>query len=149
MAPREFNRSERVAGEMRRALAKLIQAEIDDPKVGFVSVSDVEVTRDLAHAKVFITVFEEDKAAESIKALNHAGKFLRGRLGQEMRIRAVPELHFHHDASVETGLRMDQLIEKAISADGTHASGDSDDNDDEGQHDEGQHDADKGEESKA
>lgn len=117
MAPREFNRAERVAGELRRELARLIQREVKDPSVGFVSVSDVEVTRDLSHAKVFITVFEETTARDSIKALNKAAGFIRGRLGQEMRMRSVPQLHFHHDASVETGQRMDRLIEQARSTD--------------------------------
>ena len=117
--PRDFSRSERVAGEMRRELARLIQMEVKDPAVGFVSVSDVEVSRDLSHAKVFVTVFEEDKAKDSIRALNKAAGFLRGRLGQEMRIRSVPELSFRHDDSVETGQRMDQLIEQAVAADGT------------------------------
>lgn len=115
--PREFKRSERVAGSLRRELAKLIQLEIKDPEVGFVSLSDVEVTRDLSHAKVFITVFESEKAASSLKALQRAAGFLRKRLGQEMRIRSVPELHFHHDASVETGLRMDGLIDAAVASD--------------------------------
>jgi ribosome-binding factor A len=117
--PRDFSRSERVAGEMRRELARLIQMEIKDPAVGFISVSDVEVSRDLSHAKVFVTVFEEDKAKDSIRALNKAAGFLRGRLGQEMRIRSVPELSFRHDDSVETGQRMDQLIEQAVAADGS------------------------------
>lgn len=118
--PREFKRSERVAGSLRRELAKLIQLEIKDPEVGFVSLSDVEVTRDLSHAKVFITVFESEKAASSLKALQRAAGFLRKRLGQEMRIRSVPELHFHHDASVETGLRMDGLIDAAVASDREH-----------------------------
>jgi ribosome-binding factor A len=117
--PRDFSRSERVAGEMRRELARLIQREVKDPAVGFVSVSDVEVSRDLSHARVFVTVFEEDKAKDSIRALNKAAGFLRGRLGQEMRIRSVPELNFRHDDSVETGQRMDQLIEQAVAADGS------------------------------
>jgi ribosome-binding factor A len=115
--PRDFKRSERVAGSLRRELAQLIQTELKDPEVGFVSLSDVEVTRDLAHAKVFVTVFEPDKAAGSLKALNKAAGWLRRRLGQEMRIRSVPELHFQHDASVETGLHMDRVIEAAIAAD--------------------------------
>lgn len=116
--PREFNRSERVAGSLRRALATLIQNEIKDPEVGFVALSDVEVSRDLAHARVFITVFETEKAASSIRALNRASGWLRSRLGQEMRIRSVPELHFEHDASVETGQRMDDLIDAAVASDG-------------------------------
>jgi len=115
--PRDFKRSERVAGSLRRELAQLIQTEVKDPEVGFVSLSDVEVTRDLAHAKVFVTVFDPEKAAGSLKALNKAAGWLRRRLGQEMRIRSVPELHFQHDASVETGLHMDSLIEAAIAAD--------------------------------
>jgi len=94
--------------------------ELRDPEVGFISLSDVEVSRDLAHAKVFVTVFESEKAGSSLKALKRAAGFLRSRLGQEMRIRSVPELHFHHDASVETGQRMDSLIEAAVAADHEH-----------------------------
>ncbi len=120
MAPREFNRSERVAGQMRRDLARLIQQEVKDPAVGFVSLSDVEVTRDLAHAKVFITVFEPDKAKESLQALRRAASFLRRRLGQELRLRHVPELHFVHDDSVEKGSHIDDLIAKALQADREH-----------------------------
>ena len=124
--PREFNRSERVAGSLRRELAKLIQMELKDPEVGFIGLSDVEVTRDLAHAKVFVTVFETDKAASSLKALKRAAGFLRSRLSQEMRIRSVPELHFHHDASVETGQRMDSLIDAAVTSDREHDQYDED-----------------------
>ena len=115
--PREFQRSERVAGQLRRDLAKLIQQEIKDPQVGFVSVSDVEVTRDLAHAKVFVTVFQPEKAEESLQALRRAAAFLRTRLGRELRLRHVPELHFIHDDSVEQGSRIDDLISKALKAD--------------------------------
>jgi ribosome-binding factor A len=124
MPPREFKRSERVAGQIRRDLARLIQQEIKDPKVGFISLSDVEVTRDLSHAKVFITVFEPDKAKESLQALRHAATFLRRRLGQELRLRHVPELHFVHDDSVEKGSHIDDLISKALNADmdGTEAT---------------------------
>jgi len=126
--PREFKRSERVAGSLRRELAKLIQLEIKDPEVGFVSLSDVEVTRDLSHAKVFITVFESEKAASSLRALQRAAGYLRKRLGQEMRIRSVPELHFHHDASVETGLKMDSLIDAAVASDREYESDEHEDN---------------------
>ena len=118
--PREFKRSERVAGSLRRELAQLIQREVKDPEVGFISLSDVEVTRDLAHAKVFITVFESEKAESTLKALKRAASYLRYRLSQQMHIRSVPELHFHHDASVETGQRMDDLIAEAVAADSEH-----------------------------
>ena len=112
--PREFTRSERVSGLLRRELAQLIQTEIKDPEVGFIGVSDVEVTRDLSLARVFITVFDTDQAAASVKALNRAAGFLRRRLGQDLRMRQIPELRFLHDASVETGQRVDALIEQAI-----------------------------------
>ena len=115
--PREFNRSERVAGSLRRELATIIQMELKDPDVGFIGLSDVEVSRDLAHARVFVTVFEADKADATIRALNQASGWLRSKLGQAMRIRSVPELHFHHDSSVETGRHMDELIDSAIAAD--------------------------------
>jgi ribosome-binding factor A len=114
---RDFNRSERVAGQIRRDLARLIQQEIKDPEVGFVSLSDVEVTRDLAHAKVYITVFDPEKATTSLQALRRAAAFLRRRLGQELRLRHVPELHFLHDNSVEQGSHIDRLIEQALNAD--------------------------------
>ena len=114
---RDFNRSERVAGQLRRDLARLIQQEIKDPEVGFVSLSDVEVTRDLSHAKIFITVFDPEKAKESLKALRRAAPFLRTRLAQAMRMRHVPELHFQHDDSVEQGSHIDELISKALNAD--------------------------------
>ena len=118
MPPRDFKRSERVAGQLRRDLARLIQQEIKDPEVGFISLSDVEVKRDLSHAKVYITVFDPEKADTSLKALRRAAAFLRRRLGQELRLRHVPELHFVHDDSVEKGSHIDDLIAKALHSDG-------------------------------
>lgn len=115
--PKDFKRSERVSGQLRRELAQLIQMEIKDPAVGLISVSDVEVSRDLAHAKVFVTVFDSEHAADSIRALKKAAGFLRSRLGQILSMRTVPQLHFHHDDSVERGLAMDSLIASAVSAD--------------------------------
>jgi ribosome-binding factor A len=117
-----------VAGSIRRELARLIQMEVKDPDVGFVGLSDVEVSRDLSHAKVFVTVFDSDKAAASLKALQRAAGYLRKRLGQEMRIRSVPELHFHHDSSVETGLHMDSLIDAAVASDRGPAGDENDSN---------------------
>ena len=117
---RDFARSERVAGQIRRDLARIIQREVKDPMVGFISVSDVEVTRDLSHAKVFVTVFDPDKAKDSIKGLRRAAAYLRHRLSQELRLRHVPELHFIHDDSVEQGSHIDSLIAKALSADKGH-----------------------------
>lgn len=127
--PRDFRRSDRVAGSLRRELATILQKDVKDPDVGFIGLSDVEVTRDLAHARVFVTVFEPEKAESSIRALNRQAGYLRSLLGQAMRIRSVPELHFHHDASVETGRHMDELIDSAVSSDrNALAEDDPDDN---------------------
>jgi ribosome-binding factor A len=115
--PREFLRSDRVAGQLRRELARLIQQEVKDPAVGFISVSDVEVSRDLSHARVYVTVFDSEEAPACIKALNRAGGFLRNRLGKILRMRLIPELSFLHDASVETGRHVGDLIDKAVASD--------------------------------
>lgn len=115
--PKDFNRADRVSGQLRRELAQMIQTEIKDPAVGLISVSDVEVSRDLAHAKVFVTVFDAENAATSINALKKAAGFLRSRLGQMLSMRSVPQLHFHHDDSVERGQHMDSLIARAVGAD--------------------------------
>jgi ribosome-binding factor A len=115
--PREFKRSERVSGQLRRELAQLIQSEVKDPALGLVSVSDVEVSRDLSHARVFVTVFDPDTAPDSLKALRRAAGFLRSCLGKELRMHNIPQLHFVHDDSVEKGQRMDELIDAAVKAD--------------------------------
>ncbi len=122
---RDFRRSDRVSGQLRRELAQMIQMEIKDPAVGLISVSDVEVSRDLAHANVYVTVFNTEQAAHSIKALKRAAGFLRTRLGQELRMRTVPQLHFLHDDSVETGQHMDKLIDEAVKADRSVGTGNS------------------------
>lgn len=120
MMPREFTRSERVAAQLRRDIALIIQQEVRNPDVGFVSVSEVEVSRDISMARVYVTVFDPEQAVVSIKALNKAAGFIRSRLGKQMRMRSVPELRFLHDASVETGTAVDALIAKALHQDSQH-----------------------------
>ena len=119
-------RAQRVADQIQRDLASLIQFEIDDPRVGMVSITGVEVSSDLAHAKVFVTSLGGGDAArqlseaagrESTEALNGAAGFLRGRLARRLQLRAVPELNFHYDASVERGRQLDELIDSALASD--------------------------------
>ncbi len=107
---RDFARHDRVGGLLRRELGVLIQRELNDPEIGFVSVSDVEVSRDLGVAKVYISVLENDKADASIAALNRSAGYLRSILGQQLRLRTIPELRFQQDTSIETGERMDALL---------------------------------------
>jgi ribosome-binding factor A len=75
-----------------------------------VSVSDVEITRDLAHAKVFVTALQAERSAEAVKGLKEHAKEMRYKLAQLVKMRHVPELHFHYDDSVDRGEKIDQLL---------------------------------------
>lgn len=108
-----FKRHERVAGMLRREIAQMIYSEVKDPSLGPVSVTDVEVSRDLAHAKVYVATSQPDTMPSSLKALARASGFLRKRLGEELRMRIIPELHFKHDDSLERGDRIEELLAQA------------------------------------
>ncbi|MFP5506524.1 MAG: 30S ribosome-binding factor RbfA [Gammaproteobacteria bacterium] len=116
--PRDFPRTRRVGEQMQRELAALIRDEVKDPRVGMVTVLAVEVTRDLAHAKVFVTVLGDAEARDaSLAALNKAAGFLRHELGQRMLTRTVPQLRFVYDESIERGSRLSALIDRAVASD--------------------------------
>lgn len=116
--PKEFSRTKRVAAQVQRELAQLIQFEVKDPRVGLVTVSAVELSRDLSYAKVYVTVFSTDNnVEEALEGLNKAAGFLRRELGKRLSIRVTPELKFLYDASVENGANLSALIDKAISGD--------------------------------
>lgn len=113
--PREFSRSLRVAEQLQRELAVLIRDEVKDPRLGMVSISGVEVSRDMAHAKIFVSVLGEGQIAkESLEVLTRAASFLRRELGRRMLLRSVPQLRFIHDRSLEEGARMSALIDEAL-----------------------------------
>ena len=116
--PRDFPRERRIGEQVQRELSGVIRDEIKDPRLGMVSISAVSVSRDLGHAKVYVSVLgDEVQAAESIEVLNHAAGFLRHRLGRTLHIRTVPELKFLHDRSLEEGARIGALINRAIASD--------------------------------
>jgi ribosome-binding factor A len=118
--PREFGRTERVADYLRQELARLLQMEVRDPRIGMVSVNEVEVSRDLANAKVFVTFMERDSekdARDVLEVLNHAAGFLRTQISRDARMRTVPRLRFVYDAGVVRGRRISDLIERAVSED--------------------------------
>ncbi|HSG11074.1 MAG TPA: 30S ribosome-binding factor RbfA [Gammaproteobacteria bacterium] len=116
--PKEFSRSRRVGDQIQRELSELIRDEINDPRLGMVSISAVTVSRDLAHAKIHVSVLgDEVQATESVNVLNHAAGFLRHRLGKILHIRVIPELKFHLDRSLEEGARIGALINRAIASD--------------------------------
>ncbi|AKU12514.1 ribosome-binding factor A [Azoarcus sp. CIB] len=116
--PKEYSRSQRVAEQVRRELAELIRLEVKDPRVGFITLTDVEITPDYAHAKVFFTSMRgEEGLDEILTGLRRASGFLRRELGKRVRIHTLPELHFHYDPSVERGSRMSQLIDQVVRED--------------------------------
>lgn len=107
---KSFNRVDRVAAQLRRDLGQLVHAAVREHGLPSVSVSDVEVTRDLAHAKVFVTALQADQVQEAMAALKELVPEIRFQLGRQVRMRHVPELHFHYDDSVDRGERIDQLL---------------------------------------
>ena len=108
--PREFARPARLGRQIRRDLAHLLQFETNDPRLGSVTVSDVEVAGDLAHARVHVQIPPGEDREETLHALRGAGRYLRTRLAERLRIRSVPALRFEHDASPDTAARIEQLL---------------------------------------
>ncbi|PRB79872.1 30S ribosome-binding factor RbfA [Pseudomonas sp. MYb185] len=124
---KEYSRTQRVADQMQRELALLIQREVRDPRVGMITVTAAEVSRDLAHAKIFITLMGEasdEDIALNLAALKDAAGFLRVQLGRVMKLRSIPQLHFHYDESVRRGVHLSSLIERAVAQDRQHARDD-------------------------
>ena len=110
MAQKSFFRSDRVSAQLRRELGKIVHAAVREHGLPSVSVSDVEVTRDLAHAKVFVTALQQERSAEAVKRLKALTPEVRYQLGRAMKLRHVPELHFHYDDSVDRGERINNLL---------------------------------------
>ena len=124
---KEFSRTQRIGDQMQRELALLVQREIKDPRLGLVTITAVDVSRDLSHAKVFITVMGKDspeQIAQNLEILSEASGFLRMQLGKAMKVRSVPQLHFHYDASIRRGAELSALIERAVAEDRKHQGGD-------------------------
>jgi ribosome-binding factor A len=116
--PREFSRTVRVGDLVRRELALLLQREGRDHALGMVTVSGVEVSRDLACAKVYVSILNPSRdLAAVVDALNEGAGHLRHELSQRLRLRSVPRLQFVYDASISQGARLSELIDAAVSSD--------------------------------
>src|SRR5688500_3432897 len=101
MPTKSFHRTDRVSAQLRRELGTLVHNAVREHRLPSVSVSDVEVTRDMAHAKVFVTALMPEKSAEAVKGLKEIAYQIRMDLARAMKLRHVPELHFHYDDSVD------------------------------------------------
>jgi ribosome-binding factor A len=128
---REFSRTDRVAQQIQKEIAVILQREIKDPRLGFVTVSAVEVSRDLSYAKIFITVLnttDEDKTKQSVAILNDATGYIRSILGKRIRARIMPELRFVVDNSLIEGMRISNLVDSVIREDNQKRGPESSDN---------------------
>lgn len=117
---REFSRADRVAQELQKEIAIILQREVKDPRIGMVTVSDVEISRDLAYAKVFVTfLFDNDDnvVKRGLEGLNKASGYIRTLVGKAMRLRIVPELTFVYDQSLVEGMRMSNLVTNVVRKD--------------------------------
>ncbi len=111
--PRTFSRSQRVASQVQRELAVILQSDLRDPRLGLITINAVDVSRDLAVAKIYFTLLNGDK--KSIDGnqliLEQSAPFIRKLLGKRMRMRNLPELRFMYDASIAQGLRIEELLD--------------------------------------
>ena len=110
MPSRDFKRTDRVGAELRRELGLLVHSAVRDHGLPSVSVSDVEVTRDLDWATVWVTALMPEQSLQAVKALNELKVEFRRELSRSMRLRRVPELRFKYDDSVDKGERIEQLL---------------------------------------
>ncbi|HET6397129.1 MAG TPA: 30S ribosome-binding factor RbfA [Pseudoxanthomonas sp.] len=110
MPTKSFHRTDRVSAQLRRELGALVHEAVREHGLPSVSVSDVEVSRDLAHAKVFVTALLPERSAEAVAALREMARDIRMELARRVKLRHVPELHFHYDDSVDRGERIDALL---------------------------------------
>lgn len=114
---RDFSRTDRIGDVMQRELSSIIQQELKDPRVSMVTIAEVKVSKDLAYAKVYVSVMMEEKAKETLEGLNKAAGFLRAELAKRMSIRIIPKLSFVYDDTTIKANRISRLIDDAVSSD--------------------------------
>ena len=122
---RGYSRTDRIADQIQKDLAVMLQREIKDPRVGMATVSSVKVSKDLSFADVYVTFMGKDgeaEANEGLKVLENASGFLRSTLSKKISLRVMPKLRFHYDATVVEGPRIESLISKAVKEDSRHHS---------------------------
>jgi len=119
--PKDYPRSQRIADQIQKDLALLIQREMNDPRVKMLTVSAVEVSKDLSHAHVYVSSLTDTVNHEEILAvLNKAAGFFKHHLGKSLHVHNVPELAFFYDESIEQGNKLSSLIDQAIASDKHH-----------------------------
>ena len=112
---KEFCRNARVSSQMQKELSLILQRDIDDSRLGFVTINEVVVTKDLAVAKIYVTVLNVDEPGKraNVKLLNELAPMIRHELAKRMRLRHISTLRFHYDDSFDTGMRVAELLSEA------------------------------------
>ena len=115
----------RLNEQLKREITAILKSDVRDPRIGFVTITHVEVTQDISHAKVFASVMGEDEDKEaSVAGLHAAAPFIRGELGRRLRVRRVPELHFELDRALEHAMHIERLLsELRVEDEGLAAQG--------------------------
>ncbi len=120
--PKDYPRSERLASQIQRELATLVQTGLKDPRLGMPSILEVQVSKDLAHARVFFSVMDADNADDCLEALNRASGFLQREIGKSLKARITPKLSFIYDDTDIRGRQLSDLIDSAVAKDKVKAS---------------------------
>ncbi|MEW6571428.1 MAG: 30S ribosome-binding factor RbfA [Nitrospirota bacterium] len=107
-----FKRAQRVSDLLREEIADIIAHKIKDPRIGFVTVTGVDVTEDIKMASVFVSVLREEEKKTTLEILNSAKSFIRSELAKRLRIKFVPAIEFRLDRSIEYGSRIDKLLKE-------------------------------------
>lgn len=107
-----YKRSQRVSDLMREEVADIIMYKLKDPRIGFITVTGVDMTPDLKIARVFVSILEEEERENTIEILNAAKTFIRSLLKKRLRMKYVPTIEFRLDASLDYGIKMDTLLKK-------------------------------------
>ena len=104
-------RPQKLGDQIQRELSDLVQRELRDPRVGMLTITSVDVSPDLSHAKVFFTILEKEKLKDTLAGLKRSAGFLRSQLARRVKLYTTPELRFVYDESIERGDRLSRLID--------------------------------------
>ncbi|NWF52616.1 MAG: 30S ribosome-binding factor RbfA [Nitrospirae bacterium] len=108
-----YKRSQRVSDLLRKEIADIIMNRLKDPRIGFITVTGVDVTDDIKIARVFVSILKEEERTTSIEILNSAKNFVRSELSKRLRMKFIPTVEFRLDTSIEYGNRIERLLREA------------------------------------
>src|SRR5690606_4104143 len=115
----QYRRTDRINEQLRQEISLLIRAEVRDPRVGLATITAVEASPELDHARIYVTAMGEDEEkAEVVAGLRSAAPFIRGQLGRRLHMRRIPELHFELDRKLENAMRIESLLREALPEEG-------------------------------